>query len=68
MLKYAQQLAEPFKFVRVDFYEIDGKVYFGELTFTPAGGFYVSQCKIDGKTMGELLDIKDGTENEPVQR
>lgn len=57
MLEYAQKLSEPFEFVRADFYEIDGQVYFGELTFTPAGGFDVSQCKIDGKPMGEFLQI-----------
>lgn len=68
LLKCAEKLSQPFEFVRVDFYEIDGRVYFGELTFTPAGGFDVSQCMIDGKTMGELLEIKEGTENEPVQR
>ena len=32
-------LAEGIPFVRVDFYEIKGKVYFGEMTFYPAGGF-----------------------------
>ncbi len=31
-------LAEGFDFVCVDFYEIDGHVYFGEITFTPAAG------------------------------
>lgn len=38
ILKYAKQLSEPFDFVRVDFYIINGKVYFGELTFTSSGG------------------------------
>ena len=37
MIEYATNLSKPFKFVRVDFYETrDGKVLFGELTFTPA--------------------------------
>ncbi|MBE8952925.1 MAG: hypothetical protein SR1Q7_07255 [Quinella sp. 1Q7] len=31
-------LAKGFAFVRVDFYEIDGHVYFGEITFTSAAG------------------------------
>ena len=38
MLEYAAKLGEDFEQVRVDFYEIDGKVYFGELTFTSAAG------------------------------
>ncbi len=38
MIKIAEKLSEDFKFVRVDLYNIDGKIYFGELTFTPRGG------------------------------
>ena len=46
MKKLATTLAEGFSFVRVDFYEIDGKVYFGEMTFTPgAGNFYYKLLK-----------------------
>lgn len=39
LFRYAEILSKPFPFVRVDLYEVNGKVYFGELTFTPAGGF-----------------------------
>lgn len=38
MLEYARILSKPFKHVRVDLYEVDGKVYFSELTFTSTGG------------------------------
>jgi hypothetical protein len=38
MLEYAAKLGEDFEQVRVDFYEINGRVYFGELTFTSAAG------------------------------
>lgn len=37
MLELGKILAKPFKIVRVDFYEVGGKIYFGELTFTSAG-------------------------------
>lgn len=57
MLEYARILSKPFPFVRMDFYEINGKIYFGEMTFTPAGGYDVSQCPIDGKPMGDYLDV-----------
>ena len=36
--EYAKKLSKGFPFVRVDLYIIDGKVYFGELTFTPSAG------------------------------
>lgn len=38
MKRYAQILAEGFPFVRVDFYEVDGKPYLGEMTFFHGGG------------------------------
>lgn len=46
MATLAEKLSENIPFVRVDFYEIDGKIYFGELTFYPASGlkkFYPSE-------------------------
>lgn len=38
MVEMATSLCEPFQFVRVDLYEVNDKVCFGELTFFPAGG------------------------------
>ena len=38
MKSIASRLSAPFDFVRVDLYNTDGKIYFGELTFTPAAG------------------------------
>jgi hypothetical protein len=38
MIAFAETLGRGFEFVDVDFYEIDGHVYFGEMTFSPAGG------------------------------
>lgn len=38
MKKIAEDLCQPFQFVRVDLYQVCGKIYFGELTFFPAGG------------------------------
>ena len=39
MKKMAADLSEPFQHVRVDLYEINGKIYFGEMTFFTGGGF-----------------------------
>lgn len=38
MKEIAESLCKPFQYVRVDLYQVGGKVYFGELTFFPAGG------------------------------
>lgn len=39
MLRIAEKLSEDFPYVRVDLYSVDGKVYFGELTFYPWSGY-----------------------------
>ncbi|WP_291256427.1 ATP-grasp fold amidoligase family protein [Fusobacterium sp.] len=39
MKRIASRLSQNFDFVRVDLYNIDGEIYFGELTFCPASGF-----------------------------
>ncbi|WP_417133821.1 ATP-grasp fold amidoligase family protein [Rubneribacter badeniensis] len=38
MLGLARLLGRDFPFARVDFYEVEGRVYFGEVTFTEANG------------------------------
>lgn len=38
MIKIAEKLSKDFSCVRVDLYNIGGKIYFGELTFTSYGG------------------------------
>ena len=37
MLYVAARLADGFDFVRVDLYNICGRIYFNEMTFTPTG-------------------------------
>ena len=38
MWNAARKLAEGKAFVRIDFYDVNGKVYFGEITFFPTSG------------------------------
>lgn len=59
MLKTAELIAKEFPFVRVDFYEVDGKMFIGELTFTPAAGrieYITLQTLLD---MGNRIDLPD---------
>lgn len=39
MKRYAAHLSEDFPFVRVDLYNIAGRIFFGELTFFPSSGY-----------------------------
>lgn len=38
MITIAINLSKGFPFVRTDLYEVNGKIYFGEITFTPTSG------------------------------
>lgn len=39
MLDVARKLSVDFIFCRIDLYEVNGKIYFGEITLCPGGGF-----------------------------
>lgn len=55
MLYYAKKLSEPFAFVRVDFYEVDGKPIIGELTFTPAACLSTEYTEEAEYKLGNLI-------------
>lgn len=52
----AMKLATDFKFVRVDFYLLNGAVIFGELTFTPSAGLDVTLQEADA-ILGRQLQL-----------
>lgn len=57
MVEIATKLSEDFQFVRVDLYNVDGKIYFGELTFTPGSGknpFYPLEKDLEIASMIEI--------------
>lgn len=57
MINIAKKLSKDFPFVRVDLYEVNGRVYFGELTFYPWSG-YVKFNPIEfDKKLGEKFLI-----------
>lgn len=57
MLHFAKKLSYKIPFVRVDFYEINGKVYFGEITFFPASGFEKFEPNEWDYTLGSWIDL-----------
>lgn len=60
MLEISNIIAKDFPFVRVDFYEINGKPLIGELTFVPAGGLDNTLTKEADIEIGKLFDISRG--------
>ena len=57
MVRMAEKLASPFPFVRVDLYNIDGQIYFGEMTFTPAKGTLIFDDDQTDFEQGRWLDL-----------
>lgn len=55
MKKIASILSEDFECVRVDLYEYKDKVYFGELTFSPAGGILPTYNNYGVEEIGKLF-------------
>ena len=57
MLDVASRLSTGFPILRVDLYEVDGKVYFGELTFSSLGGFMDYLTPEILQKMGEIVNL-----------
>lgn len=58
MLEIAGKLCDDFSYVRVDLYDIEGKVYFGELTFSSGAGFQAPNPVEYDLFLGEQIVIK----------
>ena len=57
MLDFVYKLAQGKKFVRIDLYENQGKIYFGEFTFFPYGGCVILQPETWEKQLGDWIQI-----------
>lgn len=57
MIELVECLAKDFYHVRVDFYNVDGKIYFGEMTFTSASGLHKFTTGESDLALGELWRI-----------
>lgn len=57
MLQLASKLSGDVPFMRTDFYSIDSRVYFGEITFYPEAGFATFESKNFEKKLGEMIRI-----------
>ena len=59
MLAIARTLSTGFPLVRVDLYASSGRVFIGEMTFTPSAGYNTSNTAEGDAWLGERLDISD---------
>ncbi len=62
MLDACIKVSTVFNYARLDLYNLDGRVYFGELTFAPGSGFVRFESKIVDRWFGQhWLQSEDGT-------
>jgi hypothetical protein len=58
LLDVCRKLSNGFSYVRVDLYCIDGRIFFGELTFTPGNGMASFDPVESDYYFGEPFDVK----------
>lgn len=57
MLEFASILSEKLPQARIDFYNIDGNIYFGEMTMTSRGGYMNYYTREYLEEMGQRVDL-----------
>ncbi len=57
MIELAEKLSQNLPHVRVDFYSVESRIYFGEMTFYHRGGFGKFPPEEMGLWLGELLEL-----------
>lgn len=62
MISLAEKLTKDIPFLRVDFYIINEKIYFGEATFYPGGGFSKFNPEEYDYKIGKMLNLGDNNE------
>lgn len=59
MCALAEELSQNIPLLRVDFYEVDGKIYFGELTFSHWGGMMPFEPVEWDRKLGDWIELPD---------
>ena len=54
MVEVAERLAADFEFARIDLYNVDGRIFFGEITHYPGGGLVRLRPRAFDRALGEL--------------
>jgi len=57
MLSAAETLSKPFPFVRMDFYDIQGRAIIGEMTFTPHACIDTGYTELAQRELGALITL-----------
>ncbi len=68
MFELASKLSKGIPFVRVDLYNIDGKIYFGEMTFFPASGLDEKLLPETDDWFGSLIQLPENNNASTYKR
>lgn len=66
MVELAKILSKDLNLVRVDFYNVDGKIYFGEMTFTSGSGTEEFIPSKYNRILGDMLELPSKEKNEII--
>lgn len=61
MIKFSEKLSKNLPHIRVDWYEVNGKLYFGELTFYDGAGLYPFEPESYDELLGSWIDLSKST-------
>lgn len=63
MVEIARDLCKPFPYVRVDFYECNGKIFFGEMTYFTHSGFIAFEPDEMDYILGDMIELPEPNYN-----
>lgn len=66
MFEFASILSKGIPFVRVDLYNVNGKIYFGEMTFYPASGFDENLLPETDLLFGNFIKLPNNNETHRI--
>lgn len=57
MFELAEKLSKGIPYARVDLYNLDGRIYFGEITLFPASGYDYNRLPEADLLFGEMIKL-----------
>lgn len=66
MIELAEKISKNIPFARIDFYEIDGRIYFGEITLFPGNGMEEFRPEKWDRILGDWITLPKKMENSSI--
>ena len=66
MIEISEKLSKKIKFLRVDFYIVNDKIFFGEMTFFPGAGLSKFYPEKYDNILGNMIDLTEPSKKKEV--